>query len=147
MKNTKKDILKKYTGKGGLKEGLQNIGEHTKKNFKDAYSSNMAQRRENSAINKNMFPDSIMAGVKGAIYGGIGATDAIKENIKSHINKVKSVISPEKAVLKKVIKKTGVGTRYPDMKPLQTSMPIPKKIIPNFKNLAKKMPLERSGLK
>jgi len=108
-----REILRKYTGKGGLKEdlkaGIKNIGDHTKKNFKEAYGSNMAQYRKDSGINKNMFPDSIMAGTKGAIYGAMGAGEAIKENFKGNMNKIKSIIKPKtvkEEVLAKAIAKT-----------------------------------------
>jgi hypothetical protein len=122
MMMTKKEMLKKACGKGGFKEGFQNIGSHAKKNYNEAYSSNMAQYKKDSGIDKNMFPDSIMAGAKGAIYGGIGAIGAMGENLKSNIDKVKSIVNPKKELLNKIVKKTGVGTRYPDMKPLKTSM-------------------------
>ncbi|MFA5696523.1 MAG: hypothetical protein WC917_03715 [Bacilli bacterium] len=126
--NKKKEILKKCCeGKGGpltsLKNGMLNIGNHAIEGAKSAYKSNMAQYKIDSAINKTDPIDNLKAGVKGLMGGTLGAAKGIGENIKSNIDKVKSIVSPRKNALKQAVKKTGVGTRYPDMAPLKTSMP------------------------
>jgi len=109
---TKKEILKKACGKGGpvadtvtgFKRGAQNIKEHTSKNYNEAYANNMAKYKEESAINKNNLLDKVYSGAKGAIYGGVGALHAMGENIKSNVDKVKSIVSPQKEVLKNTLK-------------------------------------------
>ena len=79
----KKSILKKACcGKGGP------VSDAAKKGFKDAYTSNMAKYRNESGIDKNMFPDSIRSGMKGVIYGGLKGGEAIVSKAKDKVKKV-----------------------------------------------------------
>lgn len=47
-------------------------------------------------------------------------------------------VPEKKEILKQAVKKTGVGTRYPDMAPLKTSMPAPKAL--------KQMPVKKGNI-
>jgi len=108
--NKKKEILKKCCdAKGGplssLKKGMLNIGNNAIEGAKSAYKSNMAQYKKESGIDMTDPIDNLKAGIKGLMGGTLGAAKGIGENIKSNIDKVKSVVSPEKKVMKAVIKK------------------------------------------
>lgn len=112
--NKKKEILKKACGKGGpftaLKNGMLNIGEHAIAGATNAYKNNMAQYKKESGINQTDPIDNLKAGVKGLMGGTLGAAKGIGENIKSNIDKVKSIVSPKKEVLKNAVKKAAAIT-------------------------------------
>jgi len=90
----KKSILKSALGKGGCKGKGGPILDAGKKGFSKVYESNMAKYRRESGINKNMFPDSIKAGIKGGMYGLGKAGQEIGKNISEKKNYIKNIIKP-----------------------------------------------------
>lgn len=125
--NKKKEILKKYTGKGGIiGDTIRQIPNTIKGMGQNLMKGNLVKAVDPAGIVKkglNWVGGQIAKDNASRAYSG----EKVRQEIEDESHGGRYVPEPEKKqVIKSAIQKTGVGTRYPKMAPLKTSMPLKK---------------------